>query len=573
MKTFHLLLIIGIGITVSVVFGMYVVSLPPTPKITINPDTENQLEPIQYNQDTNNSDAIRQVWDYPVDGEVQSVAASYNASYVAAATRLQEGHADDDAHQGSVYLFDKNGNKLWQYESNRKIDSVLISGNGQYVIATGYQIAKGAAGTYENPAIYFFDKNGTMLWKKEMSGDGTIWRANISYNGSVVSTVSQDKALYLNKSGNLIWSISSKDLENSTARTNEQLFGVTMTPDGSMLAVRTSGDVFFVNSQGKILWKFPTQYEDGGWALISKNGKYVFTSSAANSEEGNAYLIDASNGSLLWKRQVGGPTLYAGMSDDGSYVALSTNWQVFIFDLAGNLLGQDNIPSLITMSSDGSFVGGIGWTPSEANMMLMDRSGKILSSYPLNAREVRSISLSGDSRYLAAGIGYRAQDSNKVGLYQLPVIAVAENTGTIPNNTESANSNSTHMSITFPNTKSEFYVTISQGDTVQIPWNLEIDRNYVPFNMELDINSSKMISSWIRPNLPFETVNGIPPDANKTITVSLSPDVTPGNYTLTVTGHGDTINNSTGWMTPLEGHLFATVHVTVPQEKTIYQSK
>ncbi|MBI3640710.1 MAG: PQQ-binding-like beta-propeller repeat protein [Thaumarchaeota archaeon] len=563
MKTLHLSLIIGIGITALVILGIAIVSLPPQTSKIVQTKVENQIEPVQDNQNNNKSDAIKQIWNYQVDGEVLSVAASHDASYVAAATRLQEMHTDDNAHQGSVYLFDKSGNQLWKYESNRKMDGVSISGNGQYVVATGYQIASGPAGIYENPAIYLFDKNGTMLWKNEMSGWSTIWGANISYDGSIISTVAQDKVLYLNKDGNLLWSISSKELENATEKTDDQLYGITMTPDGSLLAVRSSNDVFLLNNEGKMLWKFSTQYGNGGWALISKNAKYVFASDAASGSDGNAYLIDASSGSLLWKRQVGGPSLDVGMSDDGSYIVLSTNWQVFIFDTNGKLLGRDNIPSSVTISSDGSFIPSISGTPSGTKVTLLDRIGKILSSDPIEG-SVRSMSLSGDSRYLATGNEY-----NEVHLYEILPIS-SENQ--IPLNQETGynSTNQTlHLTITFPNGKSEFDTAVHQGQTVQIPWNLNVDNNYTTMNLQLSIKSPPNIESWITPTDPYTTINGIPP-GDKIITIHPALNIQPGNYTVRITGQGDAVDQSTGWMTDLDGKTLGIINVfVVPHQSQI----
>src|SRR6185312_6362584 len=566
MKTLHLSIITGIGITVLVIFGIVMASQQPqTSKIIISSDVDNQIKPVQNNQNSNNNDAIKQIWKDPVDGEVLSVASSHDASNVCATTRLYEGDSDDNTHQGSLYVFDKNGNQLWKYESNRKMDGVSISGNGQNIVVTGYQIASGSAGIYENPAIYLFDKNGTMLWKNEMSGESTIWGANISYNGSIISTVTKDKVLYLDKTGNLLWSVSSKELENSTGNADDGLYGVTMTPDGSLLAVRSSNDVFLLDNHGKMLWKLSTQHGDGGWALISKTGKYVFASDAASGSDGNAYLIDASSGSLLWKKQVGGPSIYVGMSDDGSYTALSTNWQVYIFDTNGKLLGQDNIPSSVTISSDGSVIPSISSTPSGTKMMLLDRAGKILSSYPIQGY-VRSMSLSGDSRYLVTGNGFEAYDSKEVHLYEISPTS-SENQISLNQETNYASNQTLHLTVTFPNGKSEFDTTINPGQTVQVPWNLNVDNNYTTTNLQMAIKSPQNIESWIAPIDPYSTINGIPP-GDKIITIHPATNIQPGNYTMIITGQGDTVNQSTGWMTDLDGKTLGTINVFVTSHQS-----
>lgn len=554
MKTRYLSIIIGVGITLAVISGMYVILLSPSPTTLTNPYVED-LAGSQNDQATN--DTIKQIWNYQVDGQIKSVTASKDGSYVAAATRIQEMHADDNVQQGSVYLFDKNGNMMWQYQSTRKMNWVSISGNGQYVIASGYQIAPGPAGFYKNPAIYLFGINGTLLWEKEIAGQ-VSWSANISYDGSVISTSTPDNVLYLDRSGNPLWEIPYKQLGNSTGGSGSMVFMVSMTPDGSLLAVRTGADVFLLNGQGKILWKFPTQYVDGGgWALVSKNGKYVFASDAASGSEGNAYLLDAS-GNLLWKREVGGPSLSVGMSDDGSYVTLATNWQAFVFDSAGNNLVRENIPSSVAMSPDGSFVSAINSAPSGERITLLDKGGKVLSSYPLNGYG-GSMSLSGDSRYLVTGTAFERQADNYVSFYEMPRLPIGNNHG----GTEAPNYNeSLHMAIIFPNGESKYTATVNPGQAVQIPWDLKLDKNYTTMNLQMSVASPENIESWISPIFPFTTINGIPP-GDRMITIHPSSDTLHGNYTVQVSSKGDTVNQETGWLAQLDNKTLGTISVVV----------
>ncbi|MDE1765852.1 MAG: PQQ-binding-like beta-propeller repeat protein [Thaumarchaeota archaeon] len=556
MKTIHLAIIIGISIAIPVISGLYVLSQPSSSKL-VEPDIESQGID-QISPSTNKSNTIQQLWNYHVDGQVQNIAVSQDGSYVAAATRIAEGHAEDSAHQGSVYLFDKDGNLLWQYQSNRKMASVSFSGNSQYVIATGYQIAPGPAGIYENPAIYLFDKNGTLLWQKEISGQ-IAWRANISYDGSVISASTPDNVLYLDRDGNVLWQIPYKQIGQPNEGSGSQIFMVSMTPNGSLLAVRTGQDVFLLNSEGKILWRYPTQYIYGGWALISKNGKYVFASDAASGSEGNAYLIDASSGHLLWKQAVGGPSLSVGMSEDGSCVALSTNWQVFIFDSKGDKLGQENIPSGVSMSSDCSFIPAISYSPSGARIMLLDRNGSVLSSYPVSGYGGSQISLSNDSRYLASGTQFR-NGGNYVSLYGVPLQPIEYRPA--GNETTSYNNGTLHLAITFPNGKSEFDATVTPGHTVQIPWNLELDKDYTAMNLQMSTTSDAGIESWIEPLFPFTMINGIPP-GQKMITIRPALGTQYGNYTVKVSSTGDTVNQKTGWMTQLDNKTLATIKVNV----------
>ena len=76
------------------------------------------------------------------------VAISSDGGYVVAGTggccRLEHG--------GVVYFFDRNGKLLWSYETDSDVESVAISSDGEYVVAGRWG------------EVYFFDRSGKLLW-------------------------------------------------------------------------------------------------------------------------------------------------------------------------------------------------------------------------------------------------------------------------------------------------------------------------------------------------------------------------------------------------------------------------
>ncbi|MGI0060645.1 MAG: hypothetical protein ACREBJ_12850, partial [Nitrosotalea sp.] len=157
MKTLHYSIITGIGISILTTIGLFFmldhqqdqshvstiqppVDNYPTQNFSAT-QTVNKTEQIQNEEQQFRQSAQHIVWNHDVDGQILSIATSHNGSYVVIGTRIQEMHTDDSEHQGSVYFFDKTGNLIWKYDATRKIAFVSASDDGQYVLASGYQIA------------------------------------------------------------------------------------------------------------------------------------------------------------------------------------------------------------------------------------------------------------------------------------------------------------------------------------------------------------------------------------------------------------------------------------------------
>jgi hypothetical protein len=113
-----------------------------------------------------------------------------------------------------------------------------------------------------------------------------------------------------------------------------------------------------------------------------------------------------------------------------------------------------------------------------------------------------------------------------------------------------------------PKDASSFDVTVQQGQTVRIPWDIKLDDNYTTLNLQMSIQSPSNMESWIAPIDPYSTINGIPP-GDRIITIHPASNLPPGNYTVRITGQGDIVDQNTGWMTDIDNKTLGMVHVLV----------
>lgn len=566
MKTLYLSIITGSGIIVLILIGFIfflhpgqdktmpnsVTQTSPDISRTLNYSTEQNVTTDQTQNTVNNlhENIPKQIWSYDVDGQVLSVATTPDGSYVVAGTRMRDGHEDDNARQGSVYLFDRDGNMLWKYDSTRKIASASISNDGSHILATGYQIAPGPAGIYENGAMYILDKNGKVLWDYAPNDFGQILAADMSSDGSHVAAASDTRLVYFNENGDKLWNYTS----------NSSIHNISISPDGSDLAVSAGNLIYFFDKMGNLLWTFHTDYGDST-ARISPDGKYVIASDAASGYDGKIYFID-NKGNLIKEDQVESPVLYLSISKDSHYAAIGTNWATMVFDSTGHLVWKDKMPSQVAMSSNGSFTAAITSAGDTIYLTYFDDKGNILSRYPIGVWS--EIAISGDSKYVT--LGYSSGVASKVQFFKVPQDYVS---GLAPSDIpqfslqDMQKSNYTYVSIASKN-GTGLYAEVALGQAVQLPYDLNFETNHTTPDLQLGINSSSYIDASISPVFPTETINGIPP-GEKIITIHASPRATPGNYTLTINGTGRIVDANTGWVTTLDNTALAKIHVLVKQ--------
>ncbi len=334
-RTLHLSVITGCGIGILVITGLYfiyddhqpdqVIQLSKTqPSVDYQSQNTSSVQTIaqteQPQTEKNNFSQYMKtpIWSYNTDGRILSIVTSYHGSYIVAGTRIQEMHADDNEHQGSVYFFDKTGNLIWKYDSTRKIGTVAVSDDGQYVLASGYQIAPGPAGIYENGAMYFLDKNGNMLWDYTPNDYGQILVSSLSSDGSHVAAASGNNLVYFDNSGKKLWNYTSSSAINV----------ISVSSDGSNVITSSGNVIHFFDKKGNLLWTFNTDY-GAGQTRISPDGKYIITSDTPSGYDGKIYFID-NKGSLIKESQIGSPVLSLSISEDSSHILLAPTGQQWL---------------------------------------------------------------------------------------------------------------------------------------------------------------------------------------------------------------------------------------------------
>lgn len=475
------------------------------------------------------------LWKYLLSGKISSIKISNDDSYIVAGTNMED-------NRGNVYLFDNQGSLLWQKTLDRRIGDVSISPDGSYISASGFQLSSGPGQFYENGEIYFFDKKGNQLWNYNTQGNDAISYAPFSSNDSVVVAIN-DTVINFDKQGKTLWKYD----------TNDYLRNVSTSQDGSFVVAYSSTKIFFLNSQGMLLWTFTTDDKNIDRVIISHDGRYVVVGDAIGGYEGNIYLLDTT-GNLLWKNHVGGPLSSVSMSGNSSYIAATNNWQTYLFNLQGTQLWRDNIPSQVTISSDGSFIVGVTYSSGTNKITFFDRQGNIASSYPLSGDYMPFV-LSQDDKYFVIA---NEQDKNQIYLFKFePSVSYQ----TVVNLTSMQTSSAPHMEI-IPQDGNSFDVTVEQGQTIQLPWDIKLDDNYTTVNLQMSIKSPSNMESSITPVDPYSTINGIPP-GQRMIIIHPSSNTSPGNYTVRIMGQGNTVHQSTGWLTDLDNKTLAAIHVFV----------
>ena len=260
------------------------------------------------------------VWSADDDG-IGPVVFSQNDSVVLVGTGQAIGN-------GSIYAYGENGTTLWAHQLDHFVSSISTSANGSVIAVSGYEVAQGQAGVYENPALFFFNGRGTTMWNQSYSGQSV--GARVSANGSRLGVATDSAFLYMDGSGTVLWSFSF----GSTGT----LEGWTMSPDGSSVTVpvyharannatqSVSWSLIVLNAGGGILSNRTTT---GTLTDPPPNPGEVTTTSSAST--GGQQCVPAT-----FYNSAGVPSINS-VSPDGRYAVVVSNWDnhasMFFVDL------------------------------------------------------------------------------------------------------------------------------------------------------------------------------------------------------------------------------------------------
>lgn len=215
----------------------------------------------------------RLLWNYSIasnEGSLLRISMSPDGRYVSASATISGPKYPSNGWK--EYFFSGNGRLLWNYTSfdASSSDLSLVSPDGKYV-------ATSASVSGYNGFVYFFDKNGMLLWKKQISSP--MLSADISSDGSLLATSTNWGLLLIDREGKLLWN-STEQGESLTT------YLVKMSADGNQVL---SG-------------------------AIVKNG--------TNLSGGMSFQLRDKSGTPSWGYQVAGDISSVDMSPDGSRIVV-----------------------------------------------------------------------------------------------------------------------------------------------------------------------------------------------------------------------------------------------------------
>ena len=258
------------------------------------------------------ADGSNITWHANIGRPVAGVAVSMCSNYIAVGTYAR----GEEYPSAFVYLFNKRGKKLWEYEIKEKdhIEHLYVSWDGQYVAAAGEYRKK----------LYFFDKEGNLLWQKELDEYikallsptldckrlTVVCKDDISYlfgrDGDLLDKDKMSGSTYIlthcSWDGNYCWDIGKdgyyhyKNLKTGTPRTvfrwlpdgNRTFLISQISPSGTylfcMTGMRAPEHLYVLRDDGMVLWD--RQMDDIYRASVSEEGFVV-----AGTTEGDLYLI------------------------------------------------------------------------------------------------------------------------------------------------------------------------------------------------------------------------------------------------------------------------------------------
>lgn len=337
------------------------------------------------------------LWSYRTKYGANKVLISSDGEYIAIGTSY-----------GQLYFFDKNGNLLWIRYGKRTpmyfgyssgLNDFCMSENGNYISAVSH-----------DGILYFYDKTGKRLWSYDYKGTSMETPGvAVSPEGNYIAVIHYTHIHFFNKEGKLLWS--HKLEERSYKET------IATCLDGNYIAAGAYNKIYFFNKEGKMLWDYKTEghiYE----ISISKDGNYL-----AVGTFGSVYGVYFLNkeGKLLWniertggERQISYPTV--SLSSNGTHLAMGDNvdGKIKLFNQTGSLLWSYNLGNKdfveVSISPEGKYIiaaqliKSSGRKESSGKLYLFNEEGKLLWEYRADLR-CSNLAISGDGRYIIAAGG------------------------------------------------------------------------------------------------------------------------------------------------------------------------
>lgn len=342
------------------------------------------------------------LWNYATERRVNTVSVSSNNKYVVAGS--------DDR---NVYCFDlATGQRIWSYDTGEwstrvdiSIFDVCVSPDNKYTIA----------GTASN--IYCFN---TTTGKKEWNfttDEREVRSVFVTSDNKYVIAGTFDNDIFGNGH---VYCLNVTDGTLEWTFQTGYLFSVLVSPDNQYVLAGGASGVTALDINGTLLWNYDSTNIYVSSLFVSPDSKYVIAGDIGGI--GHVYALSIKDGQQIWNfSAIGTPPDGASniainsiftSSDGKSVVAADTNGEIYCLDVNdGHLIWRCSAGDFVydvSISSDGKYVVGGGRQGDAGILTCLNRAdGSELWKYTLAnvTWGMWSVSISSDSNYIVGGGG------------------------------------------------------------------------------------------------------------------------------------------------------------------------